>query len=261
VAAAYQAKTGFLRRLLSGEEFYLWPVRLGTDGDPGNQQWPFNLVNEPVGIHDMPAQERAGMLTHPAWLATHSVNSPTDGHPIHRGLWIREKLLCGSIPPLPMNVDAQLPDMPSKSVRDRLEAVTKNPSCWGCHKLMDPLGVPFEAYNHYGRYRTEEIVGDGTTVPVNAQSTLVETGDPGLDGVTVNDGVDLARRLSASPRVEECFVRHAFRFFVRRPETYADACTLVAMRDQFRQSNQSLDEMLVALVTSDTVLYRSREAK
>jgi hypothetical protein len=259
VAAAYQAKTGFLRRLLSGEDFYLWPVREG--GSLGNQQWPFNLVNEPAGVHAMPAHERAGMLTHPAWLATHGVNSPTDGHPIHRGLWIREKLLCGAVPPLPMSVDAQLPAMPSKSVRERLEAVTTNASCWGCHKLIDPLGIPFETYDHYGRYRTVEVVGDGTTVPVTAQSTLVETGDPALDGVTVNDGVDLARRLAGSPRVEECFVRHTFRFFVKRPETYADACTLVAMRDSFRQSDQSLDEMLVALVTSDTVLYRSREAK
>ena len=56
---------------------------------------------------------RAGMLTHPAWLIAHSLNDTTD--PIRRGKWIRERLLAGTVPDLPITVDATLPENHSKT--------------------------------------------------------------------------------------------------------------------------------------------------
>ena len=50
---------------------------------------------------------RKGILTHPAWLIAHAQNLETD--PIHRGKWIREKLLAGTIPDVPITVDAVIP--------------------------------------------------------------------------------------------------------------------------------------------------------
>ncbi len=59
---------------------------------------------------DYPTQQpakipnRKGLLTHPAWLIAHAQNLETD--PIHRGKWVREKLLAGVIPDVPITVDA-----------------------------------------------------------------------------------------------------------------------------------------------------------
>ena len=57
-------------------------------------------VTVPVTLDDwterpyaMPAEHRMGLLTHPAWLIAQSGNF--DNHAIHRGRWIREKLLGG----------------------------------------------------------------------------------------------------------------------------------------------------------------------
>src|SRR6185436_18222269 len=44
----------------------------------------------------MPADERVGILMQPSWLVAWSAN--TENHPIHRGKWVRERLLGGFIP-------------------------------------------------------------------------------------------------------------------------------------------------------------------
>jgi len=41
-------------------------------------------------------------------------------------------------------------------LRDRMR-VTREEFCWKCHQRMDPLGLAFEMFDHWGRYRTEEM--------------------------------------------------------------------------------------------------------
>lgn len=100
---------------------------------------------------------RAGMLTHPAWLVAHSGNFDTD--PIRRGKWIREHLLGDTIPEIPIGVDAKLEEDPHKTLRERMAKTTEE-TCWRCHKKMNPLGLPFEVFDDFGRFRTQLVVGD-----------------------------------------------------------------------------------------------------
>lgn len=58
-------------------------------------------------------EQRAGILTQPSWLIAHSAN--TENHAIHRGKWIRERLLGGAIPDTPITVEAKLPDEPHET--------------------------------------------------------------------------------------------------------------------------------------------------
>ncbi len=104
-----------------------------------------------------PVEKRAGMLTHPAWLVAHSGNFDTD--PIRRGKWIREHLLGDTIPEIPIGVDAKLEENPHKTLRERLTK-TDEENCWRCHKKMNPLGLPFELFDDFGRYREQVILGD-----------------------------------------------------------------------------------------------------
>ncbi|QDU25029.1 hypothetical protein ETAA8_00900 [Anatilimnocola aggregata] len=229
----------------------------------------------PERIYDMPAEHRMGILTHPSWLMAQSSN--TDNHPIHRGKWIREKLLGQRIPDVPITVDAKLPDEPHNTLRTRMQ-VTREEYCWKCHKQMDPLGLPFEQFNHVGRFRTTEEVVDNektndkknlgkdgkpmgtryTTAPLDTTGVLDGTGDPKLDG-EVKDPFDLIRRLAASQRVEQVFVRHVFRFFMGRNETVEDGPVLVAAHQAYRDSGGSLNALLASLLTSDSFLSRTKE--
>ncbi|MEM7231090.1 MAG: DUF1588 domain-containing protein, partial [Planctomycetota bacterium] len=223
----------------------------------------------------MPERQRAGLLTHPAWLVTYSTNFHTD--PVRRGKWIMEHLLGYPVPELPIAVQAQLPDWHDKTIRQRF-SVVKAESCWRCHKKMNPLGEPFEAYDDFGRWRRMHLVGTNGNIveaefeklgrrnpkhvkeaqpkiPVDTTGELYGTGDPKLDG-PVRDAVDLMHRLAKSVRVRQVFVRHIFRYWMGRNETLDDSPTLMAMDRAYVGSGGSFKETLVALVTSDSFLYR-----
>lgn len=231
---------------LDDEEFWDYPV-----------EQPFRIPN------------RRGILTHPAWLIAHSSNFHTD--PIRRGRWIREKLLAGHVPDVPITVDAQVPDDPHMTFRERVEGVTQKKECWKCHQHMNPLGFPFEVFDDFGRYRVDEPLeypehliartqkkNGADTYKTKAVSTLGElsgTGDPELDG-EVKDPMELIDRLARSERVRQSIIRHAFRFFMGRNEMLSDSKTLIAADRAYIESGGSFKAMVVSLLTSDSFMYR-----
>ncbi len=212
---------------------------------------------------------RKGILTHPAWLIAHSANTATD--PVRRGRWVREKLLAGRVPDVPITVDAKIPDDPHKTLRERLEMVTLKEECWKCHQHMNPLGLAFEMFDDFGRYRTAESLehpdnviektkakyGADTykTAPVNAKGYLDGTGDPKLDG-EVKDSIDMIDRLAKSKRVRQSIIRYAFRFFMGRNEILSDSQTLIDADNAYVQSEGSFNAVIVSLLTSDSFMYR-----
>ena len=194
-----------------------------------------------------PEGERLGILTHPSWLVSHS--DAMDNHAILRGRWIRERLLGGGIPDVPITVDAMLPDVPNTSLRERM-SVTREKYCWTCHEKMDPLGLPFEMYNHAGIFRTTEY-----GQPVDMTGEIIDSGDPALDGSVAN-ALEMIEKLANSERVEQVFVRHAFRFWMGRNETLNDAPVLQEAHRVYRESGGSMKALMASLVTSDAFLYR-----
>ncbi len=224
-------------------------------------------ANQPMNL---PKKERAGILTQPSWLVAHSDNN--DGHPILRGKWIRERLLGGTVPDLPISVDAQLPEAPEKTIRQRL-AVTQKEYCWKCHKRMNSLGLPFESYSDLGIYRENEKVLDPEAtkknvdkrgrnrgpvmkeVPVDATGAITRSGDPKLD-CKVDNAIELIHKLADSDRVRQVFVRHAFRYFMGRNERLGDAPTLIAADRAYIENGGSFKELVISLLTSDSFLYR-----
>jgi len=198
-------------------------------------------------LASVPTGERLGLLTHPVWLVSHS--DAMDNHAIRRGRWIRERLLGGGIPDVPITVDAMLPEAPEQTLRQRMR-VTREDYCWSCHKKMDPLGLPFEAYNHVGIYRTMEL-----GKPVDTRGEIIASGVPELDG-KVASAIELISRIAASERAEQVFVRHAFRFWMGRNETIHDASVLQAAYQAYKENGGSMNALLVSLLTSDAFLYR-----
>ncbi len=212
---------------------------------------------------------RMGVLTHPSWLVAHSTNFFAD--PIRRGRFIREKLLAGRVPDIPITVDAQVPEDPRKTFRERVEEVTTANACWRCHRHMNPLGLPFEAFDDFGRFRTEEALehpdnllqrGNGKTTfdvyptaPVVTTGHLKGTGDAALDGA-VDDPFELIERLARSDRVRQSILRHAFRFFLGRNEELSDAATLQDAERAYLDSGGSFRAVVTSLLSSDSFRFR-----
>lgn len=211
---------------------------------------------------------RKGILTHPAWLIAHSLNTEND--PVKRGRWVREKLLAGRVPDIPITVDAVVPEDHTKTLRQRLDKVTMhNQECWKCHEYMNPLGLPFEIYDDFGRFRLEEaiehadnIIGKENgrhpiykTLPVDASGLLDSTGAPELDG-EVGDALEMIDRLAKSARTRQSIIRHAFRFYMGRNETLSDSRSLIDADNAYLSSGGSFKAVILSLLTSDSFIYR-----
>ena len=130
--------------------------------------------------------ERIGLLTLGALLTTTSFSSRTSA--VRRGEFVFSHLLCESIPPPPPGVEGLPADETSNlTLRERLELHRADPSCAGCHNVMDPLGFGLEHYDAIGRYRTL----DGTS-PVDASGELP-------DGTSFDGAAELSGLLSRRP--------------------------------------------------------------
>lgn len=253
----------------------------GSDFMPGENVakfWGYRKDNwHWSAIQPAKVPNRKGMLTHPAWLIAHAFNTETD--PVHRGKFVREKLLAGTIPDVPITVDAQIPEDNDKTLRARLASATETKSCWHCHDKMNPLGYPFEIYDDFGRFRSEESLEYPEhlvekrpdeapkrnhlmdlrdiykTLPVDASGYLDGTESEALDGELEN-AIQLSERLAKSRRVRQSFIRHAFRYFLGRNEFLSDSKTLIDAENAYIESGGSFDAVVVSLLTSDSFIYR-----
>jgi len=247
--------------------------RDGVRAAYGLKEWP---ANQPV---DLPG-DRIGILMQPSWLVAWSSNFFND--PVRRGLWIREHLLGQAVPPVPVGVVIVLPDDPKRTLRDRME-ITKAEACWTCHKKIDGLGFPFEAFDHFGRPRTNEISSDWEAAAVNkangqrkyekgekrpeklqenyelplvTSGYIRGSGIPGVDG-PVKNVQEMIRKLADSERVRQVFVRYVFRYYMGRNETTGDAATLQAADRAYVESGGSFKELLVSLLSSESFTCRT----
>lgn len=191
------------------------------------------------------AQRRSGIL---GQASTATVTGKNDaGLAIFRGKFIREVLLCESLPPPPQNVPAVPDPVAGESDQERLSRHRTDPACSGCHALLDPLGFGLAELDAIGRWR--EL--DSTGAPVDARGSL-----SGWDGYEFDGAVELAAMLRSDPAVAECVVRQLFRWSAGRRETEADTCTLDGLAAEFEASDHSLLALLVAYVRSDAFRFR-----
>lgn len=191
--------------------------------------------------------QRAGLLTQAAFLMDHS--HPDQTSPVHRGILIRENILCGTIAPPPPGLVVVVPPVtPATSTRQRFAEHEANPVCGGCHKFMDPLGLGFENYDQVGAYRTVDGLG-----PVDASGEFSNVG-PDLAGPFVG-AVQMSQQLAKSTEVADCVSRQWLRFALGRLESSADACTVAKLQNDFDSSGGDVPQLLADVVVSEAFRY------
>ncbi len=192
--------------------------------------------------------KRAGLLTHAGVLAK---NAHVDqSSPVHRGVMVRQNVLCQTLPAPPADVDDTPPDPdPDSTTRERFDEHTKNPSCAACHKLIDGIGFGFEHYDAVGAWRDT----DGNQ-SVDATGELLSAGD--ADG-PFDGAVELAQRLAVSENVRECTSQQWFNFALGRVQGEADACSTDQIYQAFADSDYDVRELIIAIVQTDAFRYRA----
>jgi hypothetical protein len=170
--------------LLDADHTYLnerLAAHYGVAGVRGNQmrrvEWP----------EDSP---RRGLLGHASILT--ATSAPNRTSPVVRGQWLMQSLLGAKVPSPPPGAEADLSAEAAASeglvgdtVRARLELHRRNPTCAGCHGIMDPLGLALENFDLLGRWRDSE---DGHAIDASARM---------VDGTSLHGAGDLREALLA----------------------------------------------------------------
>src|SRR5690606_33667595 len=114
-----------------------------------------------------------------------------------RGVLVRERFLCHDMPP-PPPVVGDLPEPTgNETTRERYEEIhAGNPSCAGCHSLMDPIGFAFEHLDASGRYRETEA-----GLPIDDSGYLAALGG---EDIPFEGPTELAVALAERPEVATC---------------------------------------------------------
>src|SRR5690606_5555286 len=120
----------------------------------------------------------------------------------------------------------------------------------------NPLGMPFEAFDDFGRFRdVEHLHAKGKWAPVDSSGVLDGTGEKALDGPVANP-LELVHRLAKSERVRQSFVRHAYRYWMGRNVMICDAATREAADRGCGEAGGSFRALVRSLRTSGSFLYR-----
>jgi hypothetical protein len=119
--------------------------------------------------------QRGGLLRLGAVLTVTS--APLRTSPVKRGDWILRRVLGTPVPPPPADAGSISADdvgADGKTIRTRLEAHRRNPTCANCHSRIDPLGFSLEHFDPIGRWRdryrdkqpinSSGILSDGTKI-------------------------------------------------------------------------------------------------
>jgi len=175
---------------------------------------------------------RRGLLALGAVAASHGHGGNTS--PTLRGLFVRQRLLCGAIPPPPAGVATTIDTASGATARERLMRHATDPVCAGCHGRMDPIGLGLEQIDARGRFRMLE-----------GAATIDPSGE--LDGLPFEDAGSLGELLRDHPETDRCLVRHLFRSAVGRAEVAAEEPTFGDLPSE----GMTVRGMLAHVITSE----------
>jgi hypothetical protein len=201
---------------------------------------------------DLPAGERAGLLTQASLLSARARSDNTSV--VARGLFVRSALLClPRPPPPPEDVIAQVQALLAADLTEpeRAEFRAMTSPCNGCHTTMDAFGLMLENYDPIGRFREELAGGD----PIEPTVTLDAMGFPG----TFDGAVDFVAAAAESPQFTACVARHLAVYATGDDGLATRNCEL----DEFMQmvpAQTDLRQIVTSLAGSALLRARSGEA-
>jgi len=194
----------------------------------------------------VPNDARRGLLGQGSLLLVTS--NANRSSPVIRGKWILENLL-GSPPPAPPPDVPPLEEKPTataKSVRERIEQHRANPTCAGCHKIMDPIGLSLENFDAIGRWRS-----DDEGVKIDASGQLV-------DGTAIDGAAALRKALLARSDVFVAVMAEKLLMYGAGRETkYTDMPAVRTIMRDAAKGRYRFSDLILGVVKSPAFQMRT----
>ncbi len=191
---------------------------------------------------DLDPTQRGGLFTQPGFLASHD----GDTAPIRRGVFLNLYVLCTTLPAPPV---FDPPTVVGETRRERINSITGPGTCGAtCHgQAINPIGYPFETFDDFGRWRTED-----NGLPIDASASFAFE-----EGVVSYDGpIELANAMVESLNAHRCYAKNWLEYAFGRPVQPGDSPVIDSLARRSRREELSVKEILVGLV--DSPLFRKR---
>ena len=199
----------------------------------------------PVHLDD---PNRWGLLGKGAVLMGTSYGNRTS--PVLRGAWVLENIYGTPPEAPPPGVEAfKETEVGQKAltVRERLEHHRTNPSCNGCHGVMDPLGFALENFDVVGAWRDRDRDAD-TAIDANGKLS---------NGTHVGSPADLNRALLARPdQFVQALTEKVMVFALGRALRYQDMPAVRAIVRQAGADDYRFEAILRGIALSDAFQKR-----
>tara|TARA_R110000824_G_scaffold288508_6_gene476925 strand:- start:31742 stop:34165 length:2424 start_codon:yes stop_codon:yes gene_type:complete len=188
---------------------------------------------------------RHGLLGKGAVLMVTSYANRTS--PVLRGAYIMENLIGVEPASPPPNVEA-FPETPegadiALTVRERLESHRANPSCAGCHDVMDPLGLALENFDGIGAWRERDS---------DAGNELIDASGRLASGEPINGVVDMREALLRRPeQFVQTFTRKLLSYALGRTVEYHDMPTVRSITRAAGEDDFKFSAIVKGIINSD----------
>lgn len=203
---------------------------------------------------DLPAEQRAGLLTRGAMLAMRS--RPDETSVVSRGLFVNATMLCAQQPPEPPasvldQVDQQLNDK-AATQRQKADYRGMTSPCSGCHQFFDAYGLVLENYDAIGRYRTTYATFPGMPA-IDTSGTL-----PAVAGGTkIQNVFELVQAVTENGRFSHCVAVNLMRYALADAGLLpSEDCAVAKANTAFRATDQSFSSLIKEIAVAQTVSTR-----
>jgi len=160
------------------------------------------------------------------------------------------KVMCMPLGTPPAGVDLTVPPSAGATERQRIETVTAQTTCQGCHAVINPFGFMQENYDAIGRWRTTD---EGAPIDASITVSFLDEGP-----LATSSPVEALRAFTRSRRFQQCFARQVFRYYTGRDEGPGDDPVLRQMFLDFASDDrQEIVGMLRTLAGAPTFSRRA----
>jgi hypothetical protein len=252
---AMWAGANVMKTLLTGATVYTNAVLAPVFGVTG-------VTGTVLQAAQVDTTKREGILSHPLIMATQATTATS--HPVFRGRYVWDQIVCQALPDPPAGVPAFVPPAAGMSLRQDFELLTAtgpyagkvsaDPSipCPSCHTRLDPIGFLYESFDTIGDWRTIDDYG----APVDLTNiTIVQSLDKNLNVLTPNT-VQFAENLANSDLPNACMTAYFYRFMAKRNDAMADYPVEAWLDQVFDYTGQNLTPVLIGLTQTDVFLDR-----
>jgi hypothetical protein len=197
--------------------------------------------------------ERRGLLTDAAFMWGHA--NPDGTHPIERGRFFREEVLCQGVPdPPPTVIVAPAFGDKTLTARERLKIHEAEPACAACHTLIDGFGLAMEQYDGIGRFRKEEVVEGGASKVIDASGSVPLPSDNST--IAFGNFVEMVDKLAEKKDVYSCFASQYIDYSTGRKPGETPKCEQELITDAFVKSGYKVDSLVLAVIGSPSFMAR-----